>query len=62
MPNHEKVSFEIAKGFKNIKHISYSTSLSQTIKFLDRASTTVLDAYITPVLKSFIQKIRDQMP
>ncbi len=53
---HEKKILEIAKdlGFTNI---SISSEISPTIKAVDRGDTTVVDAYLTPVLKKYIQNI-----
>ena len=39
-------------------HISVSTSLTQTIKFLDRGDTTVVDAYLSPAIQSYLSGLR----
>ncbi len=54
--SHEKKILEIAKelGFANI---SISSEISPTIKAIDRGDTTVVDAYLTPVLKKYIKNI-----
>ena len=55
--NHnEKVAFKIAKklGFKSI---SVSHKISETIKIVPRGDTTVLDAYLSPIIRKYIKEI-----
>jgi 5-oxoprolinase (ATP-hydrolysing) len=40
------------------KYVSTSSDLSQQIKILDRAETTVANAYLSPVIHSYIHRIR----
>ncbi|CCD24391.1 5-oxoprolinase NDAI_0D00770 [Naumovozyma dairenensis CBS 421] len=55
-PNHEKLVGRIAKevGFT---HVSLSSEVSPMIKFLPRAHSSVADAYLTPVIKSYLDSI-----
>ena len=42
-----------------IKHISISSNISAAIRAVDRGDTTVVDAYLTPILRRYIQRIVD---
>ena len=52
----EKIALKIAKkiGFKNI---SVSHKISETIKIVPRGDTTVLDAYLSPIIIKYIKEI-----
>lgn len=58
---HEKIIEKIAisHGFE---HISVSASLTPTINFLNRGDTTIVDAYLSPVIKSYLASIRKKLP
>lgn len=58
---HEKRIGEIAAeiGFANI---SLSHEVTPTIKAVSRGDTTVVDAYLNPVLASYVQSIRNAAP
>ncbi|TVR16344.1 MAG: 5-oxoprolinase [Balneolaceae bacterium] len=43
-------------------HISVSTELSDAITILPRAETTVVNAYLSPVLNSYLNSIRKAVP
>ncbi|GMM58285.1 5-oxoprolinase [Maudiozyma humilis] len=55
-PDHEKLVGRIAKevGFT---HISLSSVVSTMIKYLPRAHSSVADAYLTPVIKKYLDSI-----
>lgn len=55
-PEHELLAGKIAKevGFK---HVSLSCKTSPMIKFLPRAHSSVADAYLTPVIKEYLDSI-----
>ena len=55
-PEHEQKAAEIAErvGFK---YISVSSELSSMMKFLDRTETTVVNAYLSPVIRSYLRGI-----
>jgi len=57
---HERRIGELAEqiGFANI---SLSSRVAPLIKLVARAETTVLDAYLNPVLGSYLAKIREQL-
>ncbi len=56
-PSHELKVKELAfdMGFKEI---SLSSELVPMIKFVPRASTTVIDAYLAPVIKKYIENFK----
>jgi 5-oxoprolinase (ATP-hydrolysing) len=60
-PFHEKIIEKIAikLGFSQI---SVSTNLTPTIKFLNRGDTTIVDAYLSPVIKDYLEGIRTKIP
>ena len=43
-------------------HISVSTELSDAIRILPRAETTVVNAYLSPVLNSYLNSISEAVP
>ena len=60
-PQHEKVVGDVARslGFSNV-HLS--SEVAPLIKMLPRAETTVLDAYLNPVLGSYLDQIENCLP
>ena len=57
---HEKKLKEILE--KDFKFVNISTELSQQIKFLNRAETTVVNAYLSPIISNYLQNIQDKLP
>lgn len=53
---HEKIVAEIATSI-GFKEVCQSSLVSPLIKFLSRAQTTVLDAYLNPVLQDYLHQI-----
>ena len=51
---HEKEVAKLAEGFG---HISLSSEVSPSLKIVTRAETTVVDAYLTPVVREYVAKI-----
>ncbi|NNE92181.1 MAG: hydantoinase/oxoprolinase family protein [Verrucomicrobiales bacterium] len=60
-PAHEQALRDhlFAAGFE---HISLSSALAPLIKVVPRAETAVVNAYLTPVMESFIENIRAALP
>jgi len=58
---HERAAAAIARdaGFDDV---AVSTALSPTIKALDRGDTAVLDAYLSPVLRDYLEGVAAEMP
>ncbi|MEX0725552.1 MAG: hydantoinase/oxoprolinase family protein, partial [Planctomycetaceae bacterium] len=59
-PLHEELIEQIARevGFREI---SRSSKLSPLIKIVSRGDTTVVDAYLNPVLRDYVQRLRSQL-
>jgi 5-oxoprolinase (ATP-hydrolysing) len=60
-PAHEKLAGELAKRI-GFTQISLSHEVAPLIKLVSRGDTTVVDAYLTPVLKTYADQLRAQMP
>ena len=60
-PVHEQVAAEIAQkvGFTQI---SVSHQVSPLIKIVSRGDTTLVDAYLSPVLRRYVDKLAARMP
>ena len=56
-PEHERLVGEIARevGFE---HVSLSHEVSGEIKAVARGSTTAVDAYLTPILREYVARVR----
>ncbi len=59
-PQHEDKCAAIAKelGFESI---SKSSEVNPLIKFISRGDTTLVDGYLTPALKTYTDKLSDQL-
>lgn len=59
-PEHEKTLGEMAaqQGFTQV---SLSHEASPLIKLVSRGDTTVADAYLTPILKRYVNQVRDAL-
>ena len=57
---HERRCYSIAKriGFTNI---SISSEVIPTIKILNRAQTTVVDSYLSPILFNYVSSLREEL-
>ena len=60
-PIHEQRVGQIAAGL-GFAHVSLSHQVSPLPKLIYRGDTTVLDAYLTPVLRDYCHRLRAQMP
>lgn len=60
-PEHEQAVVQLAQnvGFENI---SSSAQTSALIKYVSRGRTTVVDAYLSPVLKKYVDQVASQLP
>ena len=59
-PDHELKVAEIARNI-GYSQISVSHEISPLIKLVSRAETTVVDAYLSPILKEYINKIKSTL-
>ena len=57
-PFHETMVKEIALNY-SFDHISTSHEVSRLIGFVDRCSTTVFDAYLTPIVNKYVAKLKE---
>ena len=55
-PQHEKRLAEIARQI-GFMQVSVSHEISSLIKFISRGDTTVADAYLSPILKRYVDRI-----
>jgi 5-oxoprolinase (ATP-hydrolysing) len=47
---------------KHFKYVSISSDMSGQIKFVPRAQTTVVNAYLQPILDNYLTKIQEKLP
>jgi 5-oxoprolinase (ATP-hydrolysing) len=59
-PKHEQtLKKELEKHFK---FVSISSDLSQLIKYQHRTETTVINAYLKPIIQNYLQEITNRLP
>src|SRR5690625_3190662 len=58
-PRHELAAARIARGL-GFAQVSVSAEVSPLMKFVARADTTVVDAYLSPVIDEYIRGIQDR--
>lgn len=58
---HEQHIEQLAREI-GFKEISVSSQLSPLIRFVARADTTTLDAYLNPILREYIQRLESKLP
>ncbi len=59
-PDHENKIEQIAKE-ENFNQISVSHKVSPLIKLVGRGDTTVVDAYLSPILRRYINQVSDEL-
>ncbi|WP_204808559.1 hydantoinase B/oxoprolinase family protein [Mycobacterium riyadhense] len=59
-PTHEREIGKLA-GQVGFDHISLSSEVSPLMKLVPRGDTTVVDAYLSPVLRRYVNQVADQM-
>ncbi|MEH2163621.1 MAG: hydantoinase/oxoprolinase family protein [Nostoc sp.] len=60
-PNHEQQIAKIAQKI-GFQQISVSHQVSPLMKLVSRGDTTVVDAYLTPILRRYVNQIASQLP
>jgi len=60
-PRHEERVQEILER-RGFRHVSRSSQLSPFIKILPRAETAVVDAYLAPAVRSYLDRVRTSVP
>lgn len=59
-PDHEKAVAEIAKGI-GFTQISTSHETSPLMKLVSRGDTTVVDAYLSPILRRYVDRVASEL-
>ncbi|BAY94256.1 MULTISPECIES: hydantoinase/oxoprolinase family protein [unclassified Tolypothrix] len=59
--NHEQQVYQIAQEI-GFTQISVSHQVSPLMKLVSRGDTTVVDAYLTPILRRYVNQIASQLP
>ena len=59
-PNHENIISEIAHEEK-FDQISVSHKVSPLIKLIGRGDTTVVDAYLSPILRRYVNQVSEEL-
>ena len=59
-PNHEQQAAEIARSI-GFSQISVSHQVSPLMKLISRGDTTVVDAYLSPILRRYVDRIAAQL-
>ncbi len=57
-PRHEEIIAEIARRI-GFEEISLSSRVAPLIKIVARGDTTVMDAYLNPILRSYVRRLRE---
>jgi len=60
-PAHELAAEEIAQQI-GFTQISVSHKVSPLMKFVSRGDTTVVDSYLSPILRRYVEQVAGQMP
>lgn len=58
---HERTLAELARQI-GFTHVSVSHEVSPLMKMVSRGDTTVVDAYLSPILRRYVQQVADEMP
>lgn len=59
-PQHEQMLQEIVENI-GFTQISVSHQVSPLIKFISRGDTTVVDAYLSPILRRYVEQVSSQL-
>ncbi|MEA3405230.1 MAG: hydantoinase B/oxoprolinase family protein [Pseudomonadota bacterium] len=60
-PEHEQVVAGLAKQI-GFKQVSTSQQTSALIKYISRGRTTVVDAYLSPILRRYVEQVAQSLP
>ncbi|MVW78473.1 hydantoinase B/oxoprolinase family protein [Bordetella sp. 02P26C-1] len=60
-PAHEKRAADIAREI-GFTQVSASHEVSPLIKYVSRGDTTVVDAYLSPILKRYVDRVASELP
>jgi 5-oxoprolinase (ATP-hydrolysing) len=59
-PAHEQVVAELARA-AGFTQVSVSHAVSPLIKFVGRGDTTVVDAYLSPILRRYVEQVAEEL-
>ncbi|MCF6321021.1 MAG: hydantoinase B/oxoprolinase family protein [Rhizobiaceae bacterium] len=59
-PKHEQMIADEARQMK-FSQVSVSHETSPLVKLISRGDTTVVDAYLTPILKKYVEQVADEL-
>ncbi len=59
-PEHEKAAGKLAKAL-GFKQVSLSHEVSPLVKLVPRGDTTVVDAYLSPILRRYVEQVDHQL-
>jgi 5-oxoprolinase (ATP-hydrolysing) len=59
--SHEQRAAALARGI-GFTQVSASHEVSPLIKFVSRGDTTVVDAYLSPILKRYVEQVASELP
>ncbi|MEX0678488.1 MAG: hydantoinase B/oxoprolinase family protein [Pirellulales bacterium] len=60
-PDHEELVAEVARDV-GFEEISISSRIAPLVKIVSRGDTTVMDAYLNPILRRYVHDLRDHLP
>jgi 5-oxoprolinase (ATP-hydrolysing) len=61
MPDHELLVAQVARD-AGYTQVSVSHEVSPLIKFVSRGDTTVVDAYLSPILQRYVEQVAAELP
>jgi len=59
-PEHENIAGRIAEQF-GFRQVSLSHRVANEIKAVPRGDTTMVDAYLTPIMRDYVARLRDEL-
>ncbi len=60
-PDHERAVAEIVRSEMPEAYLAVSSAVSPTIRFYNRVSTTVLSAYVGPILRDYLSSLTNRL-
>ncbi|WP_157265235.1 hydantoinase B/oxoprolinase family protein [Azohydromonas aeria] len=60
-PAHEQAAADLARAV-GFTQVSASHAASPLMKFVSRGDTTVVDAYLSPILRRYVEQVASEMP
>ena len=60
-PSHEQQIAKLAKQM-GFEQVSLSSDMTSTIRLVDRGHTAVVDAYLNPVIREYVQSLKGYLP